>query len=70
MALPGFTAESSLFKSERFRSTAQRFGIESHGVVPARMARQMCLPIVICDRTGCWVDPCGIVIVVPGAAAP
>lgn len=44
-----------------------RFGNESPLLVPARSARQLCLPIVICNRTGCWVEPCGIVIVVPGA---
>jgi len=45
-----------------------RFGMESQLVVPARTARQFCLPIVVCSSTGCWVEPCGIVIVVPGAA--
>ena len=44
-------------------------GNESQLLVPARTARQLCLPIVICSSTGCWVKPCGIVIVVPGAAA-
>jgi hypothetical protein len=46
-----------------------RFGNEGQFVVPARTRRQMCLPIVTCNSKGCWVEPCGIVIVVPGAAS-
>jgi hypothetical protein len=73
MSIPGFTAGSSVFKNEGFRS-AQPFTTslarESQGVVPARSTRQICLPIVKCSKTAgqvsCWVVPCGIVIVVPG----
>ena len=43
-------------------------GNESQLLVPARTARQLCLPIVICSSTAgqvsCRVLPCGIVIVV------
>jgi hypothetical protein len=69
MSIPGFTAESSVFKSGCFRSTqpfAASLTYESQVVVPARTTRQICLPIVRCSSTGCWVEPCGIVIVVPG----
>ena len=47
---------------------APRFGNESPLVVLARTRKQVCLPIVRCSPTGCWVQRCGIVIVVPGAA--
>ena len=76
MSIPGFTAESSVFKSGCFRSTqpfTRGLTYESQVVVPARTARQICLPIVKCSSTAgqvsCWVEPCGIVIVVPGEAA-
>ena len=71
MSIPGFTAESSVFRSGCFRST-QLFPTgstnESRVVVPARSTHQICLPIVKCSSTGCWVVPCGIVIVVPGGS--
>jgi hypothetical protein len=76
MSMQALTAEASLYKTRiAYRILANSIYLADVGeglpgkVTPARATRQVCLPIVRCSHTACWVEPCGIVVVVPDTRA-